>query len=61
MLVGLRKAWSQSILQLQEQSNAYSAEGPAADLCVVKELLTPAEITPGKKLLRRVGAMLARM
>jgi four helix bundle protein len=31
------------------------------DLCVVKELLTQADIGSGKELLRRIGAMLARM
>lgn len=142
MLVGLRKAWSQSTVQLQEESSAYLADEPAApaellfhherldvyqtsltfmrwfvslappqelatdfrpvdkaatsvilniaegngryarldhhrflemaqssavkaaahlDLCVIKKLLTQTDITPGKELLRSIGAMLARM
>ena len=42
------------------QSSAVKAAAHL-DLCVVKKLLTQADISSGKELLRRIGAMLARM
>ncbi len=42
------------------QSSAVKAAAHL-DLCVVKKLLTQTDTTPGKELLRRIGAMLARM
>jgi len=42
------------------QSSAVKAAAHL-DLCVVKKLLTQADISSEKELLRRIGAMLARM